>query len=202
MPTTSQGIYFPDANTNVTPLHTVFSTMASSIDNILAGDVQIHKVANTTQRNALVSQYGANPANPLFVWRADAPNGRELEYTKNGTTWYYVPTTADVSSWNNISIGGGLTGTAQYRVVSGTTVHVRWHTSNTMNPGQLYDPMFTVPSGFRPASGFAQGVAAAAYGASAHPVSARILPNGQCQIRNNHSASISGQQGYAIYTTD
>lgn len=117
MPTTSQGIYFPDANTNVTPLHTVFSTMASSIDNILAGDVQIHKVANTTQRNALVSQYGANPANPLFVWRADAPSGRELEYTKNGTTWHYVNTSEDpmipmIQRGNVVVAAGATSGSA------------------------------------------------------------------------------------------
>lgn len=95
MPTTSQGIYYPDAATNAAPLHTVLATMASSINAILGGDVQIHKVANTTQRAAAYATHGASAANPLFVWRTDAPNGRELEYTKNGSTWYYVKTSED-----------------------------------------------------------------------------------------------------------
>lgn len=107
MPTTSQGIYYPDSTTNVAPLHTVFSTMATSIDNILAGDVQIHKVANTTARNALVAQFPPSAANPLFVWRADATNGQELEYTKNGTTWHYVNTSEDDTGWVSLSLQNG-----------------------------------------------------------------------------------------------
>lgn len=113
MPTTSQGIYYPDAATNVAPLHTVFSTMASSINSILAGDVQVHRVANTTARNALVSQFPPTAANPLFVWRADAPNGRELEYTKNGSTWQYYSSSEDPTERmvqrGNVQIATGAT---------------------------------------------------------------------------------------------
>ena len=107
MPTTSQGIWYPGSSDAVTPLETAFSTMASSIDNILAGDVQIHKVANTTARNALVSQFPPSASNPLFVWRADAPSGRELEYTKNGTTWHYVNTSEDPQT--GLTLSGVIT---------------------------------------------------------------------------------------------
>jgi hypothetical protein len=111
MPTTPQGIWYPGSSDNVTPLETTFSTMASSIDNILAGDVQIHRVANTTARNALVSQFPPSNANPLVVWRADATNGRQLEYTKNGTTWHYIPSTEDNSGPTALTI---VAGTGQY----------------------------------------------------------------------------------------
>lgn len=109
MPTTPQGIYYPDSTTNVAPLHTVFSAMASSIDDALAGGVQIHRVANVTERNALVPQFPPSAANPLFVWRADATNGQELEYTKNGTTWHYVSTSEDDTGWVSLTLQNGWT---------------------------------------------------------------------------------------------
>lgn len=118
MPTTSQGIWYPGSSDAVTPLETTFSTMASSIDNILAGNVQIHRVANTSARNALVSQFPPSAANPLFVWRADAPNGRELEYTKNGTTWYYVNTSEDDTGW--VTSGLSITMSANFTLGSYT----------------------------------------------------------------------------------
>src|SRR5690606_9654199 len=111
MPTTSQGIYYPDAATNITPQHTVLATMASSIDTILDNDTQIHRVANTTARAALASSSSPTAAKPLFVWRADAPNGRELEYTKNGTVWQYYSSNEDSATYA-VPLGAGFTGAA------------------------------------------------------------------------------------------
>ena len=36
MPNTAKGIYYPDSSTTITPLESVFSTMATSIDNAIA----------------------------------------------------------------------------------------------------------------------------------------------------------------------
>lgn len=59
MPTTPQGIYYPDASTNVAPLHTVLATMASSIDNSLPDDTGwvTSGIAVTGNANFTVSAY-------------------------------------------------------------------------------------------------------------------------------------------------
>lgn len=120
MPTTPFGIWYPGSSDAVTPLETTFSTMASSIDNVLAGNVQIHRVDNITQRNALVSQFPPSATDPLVVWRADATNGQELEYTKNGTTWHYVSTSEDDTGWVSVTPAAGIspipTGAAVRRI--------------------------------------------------------------------------------------
>lgn len=148
MPTTSQGIYYPDSATNITPLHTVLATMASSIDTILDGDVQVHRVANTTARNALVSQFPPSAANPLFVWRADADNGRELEYTKNGTTWYYYSSSEDTSS-ATVPLRSGFTHNVTLTVTrDGNTVFLRGRVSGSFTTGNQI--IGDIPVGFRP----------------------------------------------------
>ncbi|MDA8440542.1 MAG: hypothetical protein M0Z51_17010 [Propionibacterium sp.] len=53
-------------------------------------------VPNATARSALIVSLGsvgitASTSNPIYVFRADAPAGRELEYTVNGTTWTAIP---------------------------------------------------------------------------------------------------------------
>lgn len=44
-------------------------------------------VANTTARAALAATLSPTPAVPLYVHRADAEPGQELEVTTDGTTW-------------------------------------------------------------------------------------------------------------------
>lgn len=105
------------------------------------------------------------------------------------------------TGWVAGTFDGGLAGAIEYRRV-GRTVYVRWYISTSMNAGQLWAPAFTAPAGFRPSSAFAQGVAASAYGNSAYPITARILPNGQCQMRNNHTATVTNSNGYAVYLAD
>ena len=155
MPTTASGIYYPDSSTAFNPLETVFSTMASSIENILAADVQVHRVANTTARNALVSQFPPTAANPLFVWRTDAPNGRELEYTKNGTTWHYYSSSED-GGLAGVPLSGGTSGnlgiTRQGNLVNFLGNVTRTWVANTTTV------VGTVPAGSRPSVGVAISV--------------------------------------------
>ena len=149
MPTTASGIYYPDSSTAFNPLETVFSTMASSIENILAGDVQIHRVSNTTQRNALVPQFPPTNANPLFVWRADAPNGQELEYTKNGSTWQYYSSSEDDTGWTAIAPASGFSSaSAEVRTIAGIT-YLRGFISGSMTANNT-TTIGTVPAGHRP----------------------------------------------------
>lgn len=147
MPITPQGIWYPGSSDDVTPLETTFSAMASSIDNILSGDVQIHRVANTTERNALVSQYPPSASSPLFVWRANATNGRELEYTKDGTNWYYINTSEDDTGWVNLTLENGWT------VSAGRTPQVRRIGNIVQMQGRVEGGsgnVATLPPQFRP----------------------------------------------------
>lgn len=47
-------------------------------------------VATVTARAAAVTALGASAANPLYVHRGDAPAGRQLEVTTDGTTWRVI----------------------------------------------------------------------------------------------------------------
>lgn len=150
MPTTPQGIYYPDAATNITPQHTVLATMASSIDTILADDTQIHRVANTTARAALASSFSPTTAKPLFVWRADADAGRQLEYTKNGSTWYSYRSSEDDTGWLDVTLFAGYTGGMQVRRIGRS---VSWRGTITRSAGNFAvgNNYTVVPTGGTPA---------------------------------------------------
>ena len=60
-------------------------------------------VATVAARNALATSLGAGGL-PLYVTRADAPKGANLEVTYDGSTWYALHTTAPV-------VSGALIGT-------------------------------------------------------------------------------------------
>jgi hypothetical protein len=200
MPTTANGVYYPDSATNITPLETVFSTMASSIDNILAGDVQIHRVANTTARNALAASLTPTAANPVFVWRADAPNGQELEYTKNGTTWYYVNTSEDDTGWVAITPAGGFTATGAALRKIGNTVYARGYVSGTI-PANTTTNVGPVPSGMIPAGGLDWTISAVGQGNGAI-IRAGVSGGGQIQVFSTVTTSsavyLKGLSGYLV----
>jgi len=143
------------------------------------------------------------PSDPAYV--ADKTN--PVRFSERVKAWIEGLSPASASQydtgWIAHTFAGGLSGTIEYRRV-GRRVDVRWHCTNTAAAGQLYDPMFTMPVGYRPVStpGFPQGAVAACYGNSAMPMTGRILPNGQAQVRNNHSASVTSSTGYASYMAD
>lgn len=74
---------------------------------------------------------------------------------------------------------------------------MRWFCTSPLAAGALAAPLFTMPSGLRPT--MTQGAAVAVYGNSAMPMTGRIISNGQCQVRNNHTAAVSDHNGYGSY---
>jgi hypothetical protein len=90
--------------------------------------------ANTTTRATLITTLGAltpaitaSTSNPIYVWRADAGSGRELELTVDGTNWRTVvsgnvsghaaratagavaDSTVTNFSWDAPTLAGGMT---------------------------------------------------------------------------------------------
>ncbi len=96
MPLTPQGIWYPDKDTLMSPLHTNFATLAQSIDTKLAATLLPRPVATTTEINALaVGTPFYNTVTGDFGWKTLA--GSELAVRdKMGTrAWgrgpdYYV----------------------------------------------------------------------------------------------------------------
>lgn len=91
----SNGIIRVEDSDNVSPLHPVLNSIASSVSARFDDDVQFHRVDNLTQRNALVGSPLPSNDNPLFVWRKNAGAGRQFEYSVNGTDWYSFVTSED-----------------------------------------------------------------------------------------------------------
>jgi hypothetical protein len=116
-------------------------------------------VTNTTTRAALITTLGAlSPAitastsNPIFVFRADAPAGRQVEFTVDGTNW------EGDSAWTQtpITLGSGVTNyvTAPYaglyvRRVNGVVWVVGAVTKASWTNG---DTVATLATGWRPAT--------------------------------------------------
>lgn len=86
MPTTSNGIYYPDLSDNFDAIQGDFATLASSVDAAMfTGKVQIFNVTNIADRNNQANDFGPTTAKPMVVWRQDA---QTLEATVNGINWY------------------------------------------------------------------------------------------------------------------
>lgn len=89
MPYTPNNIYYPEDSGPFQPAADM-AQMASSIDLRIAEQNEIRSVANIAGRTALVNEVGLpniTTNQPLLVWRADAPNGHNLEVTVDGSTW-------------------------------------------------------------------------------------------------------------------
>ncbi|MBN8881922.1 MAG: hypothetical protein J0H73_06355 [Salana multivorans] len=82
------------------------------------GGATVVPVPNTTARAALVTGLGwtPTPGRPLYVHRADAGTGRELEVTTNGSAWRSIrardPISPTALAWATTS------GTANFKVYS------------------------------------------------------------------------------------
>ena len=110
--TDSNGIMRVDANDDVSPLFPVFNSLAQSVSNAFDANTRIWPVANEAGRTAKVTEIGIgniSSAKPLFVWRANAATGRNLEYTVNGSVWFYYDSSADTAlakTWRVANVAG------------------------------------------------------------------------------------------------
>lgn len=104
----SNGLVIFQDTDNLVPLHSTLNTLTASISDAFNENVRIYPVSSTSSRSALVSQIGLSnisTAKPLFVWRSNATQGRNLEYTTNGSTWHYYSSSDDSTGF----ITSGLT---------------------------------------------------------------------------------------------
>ena len=194
----SNGVLFYQDSDNFTPPASL-NLAQSNLSDLLSSGVRFKRVANTTERSALVTSIGlANitAANPLHVWRADATAGRQYEYTTNGTTWHTVVTSEQDTGWQSVTLASGYTGTAYVRK-QGNRVYVRWTCSTSFASNAAALPLFTVPNGYRP---LLVDVAASLGGTSLYPWTGRITTAGVVQVRNNHTAAQTSMVGSAVYT--
>jgi hypothetical protein len=81
MATNPLGLEYPEGADSFQP-HTDIQALADS-----ARGRVIVPVASEAERDALETALPPSTSLPLYVFRADAPVGREIEYTTDGTTW-------------------------------------------------------------------------------------------------------------------
>ena len=82
-------------------------------------------VANTTERAAAATALSPSATDPLYVHRADAPKGKNLEWTADGSTWEAV------------SIGGFAVGSV---TISSTAADTPNSTTVTFPAGRFSGP--------------------------------------------------------------
>lgn len=81
MATNPLGLEYPEGADSFQP-HTDIQALADSARGRL-----IIPVASVAARDSLETALPPSASEPLYVFRADAPAGREIEYTTDGTTW-------------------------------------------------------------------------------------------------------------------
>jgi hypothetical protein len=81
MATNPLGLEYPEGADSFQP-HTDIQALADS-----ARGRVIIPVASVAARDSLETALPPSASEPLYVFRADAPAGREVEYTTDGTTW-------------------------------------------------------------------------------------------------------------------
>lgn len=91
--TDANGIIRWESTDPITPLEATLNAGMDSVSAAITGAKKgsIHYVANTTERAAVVLAFAPTASKPLYVHRADAGLGRELERTLNGTDWLTIP---------------------------------------------------------------------------------------------------------------
>lgn len=122
---------------------------------------RIWKVANVTGRTTIFNAVGpGTTSNPVIVWRADAPAGRQLEYnvTNSNVTdnWHYVKTSEDDTGWVQCPTISPFQpqGSSSFRVRrTGNWVSIEWGIAPTGVTANSVQNVATVPVGFRPPSG-------------------------------------------------
>lgn len=106
--------------------HTVpAATDTPSRASLLAAFASINDVvpvADVTERSTAATAIAPTASRPLFVWRADAAVGKEIEVTEDGTTWRVVQSHAP----NPPAVE--LTGSGLQAVGTGVWSNVLWPT--------------------------------------------------------------------------
>ena len=74
-------------NSITVPAGTDLYNIAADLKTMAESATVIIPVANTTARAAVAAATTPSATNPLYVHRADAPTGAELEVSEDGTNW-------------------------------------------------------------------------------------------------------------------
>ena len=152
------GVLIYQDTDNYTPIHTALNLAQSNLSALLGASTQIVKASSISDRNAKATARGSiSKTSPFVVWRADAADGLQLEYTTDGTAWrtiadkeyYDAQAAAQDTGWQTISVNTGFTGTIKYRVRQGW-VQVYGDISGTVS-GDIV--LAVLPTAARPTEG-------------------------------------------------
>lgn len=133
--TDANGIYMYADTDPLVPFASLLNTGQASVSAKFASidPGTVHYVANITERNDLASTFLPTPSKPLYVHRGNVTDGRNLEFTTDGTTWITVASyqKATVANWANLTSNNStpvnipaLATTVP--VVAGTTYRIEW----------------------------------------------------------------------------
>lgn len=160
----SNGLVIFQDTDNLVPLHSTLNTLTASISDAFNENMRIYPVSSTGDRSTLVSRIGLSNisvSRPLFVWRSNATQGRNLEYTTNGSVWHYYTSVSDDTGWVNITYESGFTagtpGQLQYRRI-GNMLYLRGGATGTFTSG-AYHVVGSLPSDMWPTATVRDGAA-------------------------------------------
>ena len=88
--TDANGQVFYGPTDPITPIQGLLNGISTAVSSKLGAQSQIVRIPNVAGRAAAVtarSGRAITAADPLIVWRGDALNGSQIEYTADGTTW-------------------------------------------------------------------------------------------------------------------
>lgn len=157
-------------------------------------------VADATERAQLVADLtavnqGPATSRPLFVYRADAGAGREVEYTVNGSTWRSL--TADMTSAGSINPVSGFTGNIGWEIRNGIA-EIKSDSGGLAGsfPAGNTTVATGIPAALRPAARNARGEA---YMSSAQPGGFTVTTAGELIITNQSGATRTSAAFFAHY---
>ena len=202
----SNGVLFYQDSDNFTPPASLNLAQAN-LSSLLGESPRFKRVANTTERSALVTSIGlANITldNPLLVWRADAAAGLQLEYTTNGSTWrtiadkgyYDAQAAAQDSGWQSVPLASVITGQLRYRRV-GMQVEVQCNVASSTGfvPGATQINATALPAEVRPSGNRRGGAGLSGSNTGVIGVSA----NGAVFVLHQSGAARAAADGACIY---
>lgn len=127
-----------------TPSRQVINDLSLTVNDVIP-------IANTTARAQLVADLTAagftpSQTKPLYVHRADAGTGQELEVTTDGTTWRTISApvwTTYTATLTGLTLGSGGSASTQWRR-EGDLIRVRYHFVLGSSAG-MSQPRFSLP---------------------------------------------------------